>query len=214
MLLSRRHGFLFVHVPKAAGTSMERALAKACEPTPNRGPLQRPIVRALRRTPLARPLGLWRDLPGHSRASELRRALPPEIWDASFKFAFVRHPLDRLVSQYWFLLQSPDHRRHGRVAALGSFSAFVRYEAGRGRFTQLDHLESEDGAPLLDFVGRFERLEQDWSAVERRLGLEAPLPRANASRHAPWREHYDDATLALALDVWGAEIERLEYTVD
>jgi hypothetical protein len=47
------------------------------------------------------PLGI--ELRKHSTAENIRSAVGEETWNRYFKFSFVRHPIDRLVSLFEFL---------------------------------------------------------------------------------------------------------------
>jgi hypothetical protein len=78
-------------------------------------------------------------------------------WDSYFKFCFVRNPYERLVSDYLWLRQNwkrPRTFRDFLENAIMAESSFLI-----------------EGTPALDFVGRYERLEQDFSVVCSRLGI-------------------------------------------
>ena len=209
MLISTSHNFLFVHVQKTAGTSVTRFLAPYALAPPG-GRLHR----------LASDLGLVRDWPRHYFRihAPLRRAervLPPDVLGSLYKFAFVRNPWDRLVSWYVYILRQPDHHRHARVRRAGSFDAFVRSELARPRRSQWWMLERRDGELGVDFVGRFERLEQDMAAVCGHIGIPyQPLPRANVSEREPYQGYYTPELAMLVRECWAREIEAFGYTFD
>jgi Sulfotransferase family len=206
MPYSVSQAFLFVHVPKAAGTSVRVAL----EPW-----LQQPASGRLDKLLSRWHLKPWQErfLPEHASARAARSLLGREVFAGLYKFAFVRNPWERLVSQYRFLLSNPSHRRHRRVLALGSFGAYARFELQRRRFFQYELLTDERGQLLMDFVGRFESLDADFDAVTRRLGISARLPHLNRSTAKPgdWRALYDRDTRALVNAAYAREAEFFGY---
>ena len=209
MLISTSHSFLFVHVQKTAGTSVTRFLAPhALSPSGSR------------LNKLASDLGLVRDWRKnyfriHAPLRRAERVLPPEVFASLHKFAFVRNPWDRLVSWYVYILREPDHHRHARVKQAGSFDAFVRSELARPRRSQWWMLERCDGELGVDFVGRFERLEQDMATICARIGVPyQPLPRANVSAREPYQGYYTPELAALVRKQWAREIEAFGYTFD
>lgn len=207
MLISDTKRFIFVHVPKAAGKSVREALAPYCLPRPPK------FHSLLRRFGLPRDYRRYR-FRTHGGLVDAQRILPAAVFRDYFKFAFVRNPWDRLVSSYHYILERPGHPHHRRVRRLGSFAAYVEYEAHRGKFRQYDLLCRTGGEPGMDFVGRFERLEQDFDQVCRKLGIEAALPHVNVSRHRSYADYYDPATRALVERSWRQDIEAFGYTFD
>lgn len=209
MLISVSHGFLFVHVQKTAGTSVTRFLAPyALSPSGSR------------LNKLASDLGLVRDWQKnffriHAPLRRAERTLPPGVFDSLYKFAFVRNPWDRLVSWYVYILRDTHHHRHARVRQAGSFEAFARSELARPRRSQWWMLERRNGELGVDFVGRFERLEQDMAAICTRIGVPyEPLPRANVSTREPYQGYYTPELVELVRRHWAREIEAFGYAFD
>lgn len=189
--------FIFIHVPKAAGTSIKDALGQALyggdagpefQVTPN----------------YYYPPAYTSPFEEHITARELRERLPAQIWEGYFKFAFVRHPLDWAMSNYAFFLRDrPDHPAHAFLQSLGfaGSMAFLfgsptrpRIVAGM-RFSQWEFVCDEHGELLVDFIGKHEHLERDFAAVCQRLGLPPPaLPHLNRTcRDADYRSGGDPA---------------------
>ncbi len=232
-MICRELGALFVHIPKAAGQSVERVLLaemgmgwdnrSAALLAPNADPAKGPPRLA------------------HLTTEEYLRYgwLTKLEFDQIFKFAFVRNPWSRLVSEY---------RYRGLAPALG-FRDFVL-----SRFptpADDDYVNAEDhyrhvlpqsrflydaaGNCLVDFVGRFERIEQDFAVVAAKLGLHSnALPHSNASRQVAtadrsiltvlrgllgrgqaarhnYESYFDDSTRHFVENTYAEDIERFGY---
>jgi len=211
MLFSRQPPFLFVHIDKAAGSSIGLAL----QPVESRPKPRRWRRRLMWLGPLNR-LGLYRALefPAHAYAIEAKRCLPPAVYDSLFKFAFVRNPWDRLVSRYAYLLHNEKHPRHKFVQRMKGFDDYVAWEMRRGKFFQHTYVTGPDGNLIVDFIGHFERLNEDFQKVCSRIGVKAELPRANASSHRDYRTYYSAATRELVGNYFQRDIELFGYDFD
>lgn len=212
MLWSLKHQFLFVHVPKAAGTSVRNVLQPF-----SLDPREHWLNRALDRVGIH--VNRWGPFPYlrfriHDSIRVAQRHLPPEIFARLFKFAFVRNPWDTMVSLYSYIRARPDHHRHCIVRKLANFEAFVDYELRRGIARQVDFLTDESGSLLVDFVGRFEHLNDDFAGVCDRLGIRQRLDRANASRHADYRSFYSDRAIEQVAEYFAADIQRFGYSFE
>lgn len=204
MLISDTKRFIFVHVPKTAGTSVKTALKPHALPRP---PHWHSL---LRRFGLPRDYRRYR-FPIHVSLSLIERVVPPEVYRGYFKFAFVRNPWDRLVSFYHNMLERPAHPQHRRVRRLGSFDAYVRYEVRRGKLRQYPMLVDSSGRIGVDFLGRFENLAADFAEVCTRIGIESPLAHANRSNRAEYRSYYDPSLRELVREHWREDIEKFGY---
>lgn len=169
-MLSHETESIYIHIPRAAGTSLIRALGGRETPDCSH------YHDSLADQRFAPP-------PPHLRAYDYVRYghVTPEQYDRYFKYSFVRNPWDRLVSEY----------KYRRNASRFSFREFVLSHFPRPSWTdeychvipQVDFLCDEDGQMLVDFVGRFESLPEDFKVICSRLGLEPrALPRLNRSR--------------------------------
>jgi chondroitin 4-sulfotransferase 11 len=181
MFISERARCIFVHIQKTGGVSIEAVLRQHESGGGGGWP-----VRQGRQ---------------HMFATELRTMVRPDQWQDYFKFAFVRNPWDRLVSWYHMCMQAPEPNafaQHVKDNA-PTFDAFLTSTAtttgiaARTTFNQLDYVADASGQPIVDFVGRYERLREDFAVVRERLGLVQDLPHINRSAHAGYRSYYSDA---------------------
>jgi len=214
-MISHVHKCIFIHVPKCGGTSIEAYLrehAAAIGHLPEPG-----LDVTLRREGLAEVLNRHQDY---------------------CAFAFVRHPFDRLVSTWLHGVRGvgPYHERpirdlslaeYVRIAAEGRVaeqSAFDRYHLlPQVAFIPAASRRTLFGVPLLPavacaFVGRFERLDDDFRTVCHQLGITAhELPRLQTAplepsdRQPHWSERYDAATIRLVEDLYRDDMEAFGY---
>jgi len=212
MLISHAGRFAFIHVPKTGGCSISQALAGWQEPVHDYW------------------LNRWLPFVGihvnhfapyrkkrfrlHTTAAVLRGQLPAEVFAGLFKFAFVRNPWDMLVSRYAFLLNTPRHHSHRRAVRFASFAEFVECELARGKAFQSRFVCDRRGNLLVDFVGRFESLREDFARICGRLGIVAHLPHVNRSRRddrRDWRDAYTPRLAARVAAHLAEDIERFGY---
>lgn len=206
MIVSHQRRFIFVHVSKTGGTSIERALDAYRHPAPD-----------TRWNRLRCKLGLQWDhrryvFRQHDTIRVAQRVLPEALFDGYFKFAFVRNPWDWLVSLYTYLRQTPNHHRHGQVRAM-DFASYVDFEIRRGRRSQSAFITDARGQLSVDFVGRFEQLTTDFAQVCGHLGLgEVALPHRNVGQQRErYQSYYDDRTRQRVAEHWAEDIHRFGY---
>jgi hypothetical protein len=178
-MICHQYRCIFVHVPKVAGTSIARFLDRSRPHVPPSDPPFDPDDDNKFQPP-----------PPHLRAVDyIRYGLATrEQFDSYFKFAFVRNPFARLVSEY----------RYRLLARKYDFNTWVLREFPRPAWNdqychvlpQYDFVHDQDGRLLVDFLGRFENLTHDFQQVCRRLRLPSEvLPRINSSSNFLRRHH-------------------------
>lgn len=193
---------IYIHVPKTAGNSISEALDNL-------------------------PHGPAYDLPErvhpnkHIKARELRAVTDPEVWDSAFKFAFVRNPWDQMVSSYHWWVQTAGRlgavQESEEVAAMG-FEGFMASPYGAEQINEFrgnsfDWIADEDGNVLLDYVGKFETLQDSWDIICARIGTPpARLPHLNRTDRTHYRDYYTDETREQVARRFARTIEAFGYS--
>lgn len=206
MLVSDSHEFIFVRVRKTASVAMRDQLAPFALPRPATR-WDRVKSRAL----LEWDYGKYR-FRAHDGILAAKRRMPADRFERYFKFAIVRNPWARLVSEYEFILRWPKHGRHRRVKRLGSFDKFVEMQIPRRNAYQLPALCDRRGNLLMDFVGRLENLDDDWRTICARIGIPyLPLPKKNVGQRRPYTDYYTPELRDRVARHWAQEIELFGY---
>ncbi|MDY6909252.1 MAG: sulfotransferase family 2 domain-containing protein [Thermodesulfobacteriota bacterium] len=217
MLLSPRYKFLFVHIPKTGGTSVRVALRGVKW----KDPWRIPLCLCSRMSALFGHR-LACKLPRHAKVIAAKEMLPRDFFENLFKFAFVRNPWDLQVSSFHHIRRERPHLMQG----LETFDAFLKYKLHPKRpyvfhfdvsiERQSDYLVDLDGSLLVDFVGRYERLEEDFAEACRRIGIRPPaLPhKRKATDRRDYRTYYTDETAELVARHFRRDIELFGYRFD
>ena len=122
MILAPDSRFIFIHVPKSAGTSINAALSMHDVLFPVRG--QDRAARARRAEDVGLP-ETAADLGEHSAAKQFIRVLGRDEYDGYYSLGFVRNPWDVAVSWFHYGLITLNVTGYDEAQAAGSFEAYV-----------------------------------------------------------------------------------------
>lgn len=200
MLISYKHRLIFIHVGKTAGHSIQKALEPYFSD-------DYALIRWLR---ARKALQHCHTFPNHIVARDLRKKLSPMLYDHYFfKFAFVRNPWEREVSRYHFILNCTRHYAHEQTRRMSGFEEYLR--AFRLP-SQSDYLTDRKGQLIVDFVGRYERLREDFQYLCRKLNIPEPkLPRTHITEHLHYSQYYNEDTRQMIADRYQQDIRLFGY---
>lgn len=174
MIIDKTKKFVFVHIPKTAGSSITISLGRDTK-----------------------------DYPTHTIARDVDLT-------AAFSFAFVRNPWDRMYSLYNFICQKHvgpgEKKRWSQQAYINmGFKKFILDDdflipaAGDAlakkpiqREPQLTWIANTKNEILIDYVGRFEKLQDDFNYICKKTNTKSTLGHQNKTKHGSYREAYDN----------------------
>lgn len=198
MIVSYRHGFVFVSNPKAASTSIEAALS---------GFDERPDLNTT-------------DLPGfytarHMPAIEIRERLGRDQWSGMFTFGIIRHPGDWVVSQltYNYRRLNLAVPRDRELTADDMHRVYAILSDRRGQpasasGSQWAFLCSELGNPIVSRIVTLDSIRDGWTGLMDQAGISAPLPaKLNRTRHPDWAIWLSDDARRTAERLWEVDFE-------
>lgn len=208
MIISHSKKFLFVHNYKVAGTSVERALSKHNSRGPGKMSWRNRINHKIGIYPSIYSSGFR----GHITAKQLRIELPQAIWNSYYKFGYVRNPWDRQVSLYTFMLNNKKHREHELAKGFKDFEEYLEWRIQEGNYKfQKDFFYDGDKC-LVDFVGKYETLVEDFDKICKKLGITSKLGHANSSRNSrSFLEYYNEGTIDLVYNHFYVDVDLFGY---
>lgn len=194
---------VFLHIPKVAGTSM----SQYCK--------DNDIIINYHLTRSDKYISL----------EEYKRHFNQNI----YVFSFVRNPWDRLVSAYHFLAQGigNDDDRLDSVKYLSKYRDFHEFvlsglEEQPSLINQQIHFRTQkswmidtNGKIIVDFIGKYENLQNDFDVLTRSVGKPAyRLPHKNRSSHVDYKTYYTTETQAIVGEVYKEDIEAFGYSYE
>lgn len=225
MLISHEHRFIFVHIGRIAGTSVENSLMAAMgieNPKAFQGERRELIDHAVARNE-ERPSPELYDRVGkkHASAGALKEMVGAYHWSSYFKFSFVRNPWDWELSRY---LKGRQFRNQRPLSATSADRVLIAYGMLRRQLlsrtptkSQFDHL-AINGQVTMDYIGRYETLDRDFYAICRIIGLNAKLSDNNDSTRDRnsmanhYRHYYNKASKSLVAFTRRRDIENFGYS--
>lgn len=218
MVISHRFRFLYVHIAKTGGTSVRAALRQL----QLRDPMY--VLQAIcSRLDHLSGHRIAAKLPRHAKVIAAAEMLPRDYFESLFKFAFVRNPWDLQVSSYHHLKRERPHLLQGH----DTFDDFLRWKLDPERpwqyhldtsiTLQTDYLVDLRGNKLVDFVGHYESLHDDWATICQRLNIavaELPHKRQATDRTRDYRSYYDDRSAELVATHFARDVDMLGYRFD
>ena len=219
-MICHKYKCIFVHIPKTAGQSIEHVFLNLLGLNwDTREPL-------LLKFNYDKKLGPPRL--AHLKAHEYLKYnyISQSMFDVYYKFSFVRNPWSRIVSFY----------KYRRYYQLFSFKNFVT-KMMKNKIRDNDYwfigppykfIMDHNGEMLVDYVGRFENLQNDFNSICKALGLnEINLPHVNRARKEisilsflkqnkrekkHYSEYYDSETKEIVENAYKNDIQIFNYS--
>jgi Sulfotransferase family len=210
-VICHQYKCIFVEVPKTASSSIRAILGKAWKPHLNLWQIKNQMETHWTRYGGRKNrilASLYLLLP-----EERRREIGRKQFETYFKFGFVRNPWDRVVSLYERNegLQLKDKMTFEQFVDWIKYSSSTCIHSSPHRY-QLDWFVDPHGNLLADFIGRFEKLEEDWIFVAQKLGITEKLPHRRANPRARhYTEYYTPRTRDVIATRFKVDIDQFGY---
>jgi hypothetical protein len=201
MIVSHKHKFIFIKTRKTAGTSIEIALSQYCgfedvitkiskedelirESLGYLGPqnfkTQTPYLNIKYWLSMLKIAKYHSSNGQHASSSFIKKYIGENIWNDYFKFCIERNPFDRAISHYYW-----DTRKLGSPPEINEYLQTLP----RSKLSNWSFYTIQDQIAV-DYVGRYETLDEGLRIISRRLGLPDLLLLNAKSYTRKSRQHY------------------------
>jgi hypothetical protein len=197
---------IFIHIPKNAGESIERTLGIYS------GDPQQTFWGVFNNQYVLQHL-TSNELRSHKQISK--------IWHEYFKFAVVRNPWSKAVSEYnWYLRYGPIIPFYEWVNSLESRiqinNSIHIYEVGHN-LEQYKFVYDNNDNLIVDRLIRFENLDAEFASLCSEKNWEVELIKASTTASnldVPFYEYYDRASALKISKIYARDIEKFGYHIE
>jgi hypothetical protein len=97
---------------------------------------------------------------------------------------------------------------------LGSFDSYIYWRKKKGMLSQKRQLSDSSGKIIVDFIGRYEFLKDDFNTICQKIGVSAVLPHIHKSKEMPYQDYYSKETEEIVSELCREDIEFFNYKFD
>ena len=211
-MLSVNKQFLFIHVPKTAGNSIQNILRNYSE--------DKIVIQGKHQDGIERfdVINDKYEVTKHSNLKHYQEILEPHIYQKLFKFATIRNPYERMISWYFSPHRGVREWVREDFINLVAEVPILRDYISLFTTTSLETMIKKLGLSInlkppkldrdLDFLMRFESLDQDFKKVCHKIDIPyEPLPIRNQSERKHYATYFDEELKEIVDNKFREEIE-------
>ena len=156
----------------------------------------------------------------HLTSREVIKVIGQKKWDAAYKFAVVRNPWDKVVSQYKHNIKVNSSNMTNRKISFkdwvgctfGEPKDEIYYARPQMFLPQVEWLKNYEGHIDMDKIIRFENLNEGINEVFEVLSIDSKLPHLNRTPKTAYSDYYDDKSRQIVSDWFHEDIKEFSYT--
>ena len=185
MIISHKLKIIYVKITKVAGTSLEIALSRYCgaddiiTPITKKDEKIRASLGFYGPRNYIDPVTEKPKFNNHTSAKKIKSRVPVDLWDNYLKITTIRCPYDVCISAYYFL-----HRGKENLQQQIPYEQFIANYTRM--FKHWRGLHDSQGRKLVDFIIRYECINEDLKILEQKIncpGLLKTFQGINAKGH-------------------------------
>jgi len=208
-MISHKYKCIFVHIPKTGGTSIEN------------------IVWPLKSDRVVENLWMGAIKPyynkyqtgglQHLTSNQIETEVGSEVFNSYYKFAVIRNPWEKAVSQFIYMKQKrKDLRKFIGMTRWTSFRKYLHLITKIEHvqwMKQVDFIFDKNGNLNVDKIIRFENLEKEFHETRELIGIPyMKLPHDNKSKRKHYTKYYNKRTQQMVAELYKEDIEAFDYT--
>ena len=209
-MISHKHKCIFVHIPKCGGSSIEDLLwpreKDRCEANLWMGFIDRYHNKY-------QTGGLQ-----HLFSRHIRDEVGHEVFDSYYKFAIVRNPWDKAVSQYCYIKQREDLREYIGMKTTDSFEKYLSLIQLKSHVQwepQWKFILDTTDQLLVDHIGRFENFNDEAKEILNHLNIaDQEIPHRKKGTRGNYKDYYNPESIKTIKQMYQRDIEMFGYSFE
>ncbi len=202
-MISVKHGFVFVHIPKTAGNALQTVLRKYSEDKIRRRDTSQD---GIERFAVTSNFGTTK----HSTLADYYSALGAIRLMNMFRFTCIRNPWDRAISYFFSPFRGTiTWDRDAFINVLDEIKPMHNFLSFP--------TETPDTIPSvnMNFIMRYETLNEDFATLCDLLKIrKKKLPLRNKSNRLPYQKYYDEELIELVKTRFRQDVNIFGYAFD
>ena len=215
MIISHKHKFIFIHIPKCAGSTITYSLLNNLYfklPRKEDWKYDKLSTDTAEVFKVTSDHGNSLELDQHSTFKVINEYFVKKKLNINeyFKFSFMRNPWERRVSQYKYAKKMAGITNADWANEIASMS-FCEFITKRND-SQLNWVSNKKNNVAVNFLGSGRNLQQEFNKVCSKLRIpKQELRHKNATKHKHYTEYYNEETKQIVADNCAKDIEYFNY---
>jgi sulfur relay (sulfurtransferase) DsrC/TusE family protein len=206
-MIFHKHKAIFIHIPKAGGTSIERLLWPD-EKSRTAEDLWMGFVKPFYNK--YQTGGLQ-----HLLAKQIKKEVGIDIFNNYYKFCIVRNPWDKAVSQFSYMTKRKDLREFIGMkegVQLEQYLNLINKKEHVQWKKQVDFVLDDNGENLSDDVYKLENIDHALNYFSSRFNTSIEkIPHHNKGNRKPYSEYYTAETREIVSEMYKDDIQYFKY---
>ncbi|SDX72494.1 Sulfotransferase family protein [Allochromatium warmingii] len=218
-IINNSKKFIFIHVPKCAGTTLTNYYAQysSCRDIEIGGSQIGETLQPYFR----KRFGLSK----HATITEIDMALGENVIDEYFTFGFVRNPYDRVISSFTFLRKWQDWNGHQEIIKINDINDYIMSDFFKGEGVDRQNrvqsfwLGDSTNSRCVNYWGKVEEIQTAVAFINSKIGIneaDVSLPTRNASRQVDANQNIElrlsAESIQIINDRYAADFEQYGYS--
>tara|TARA_R110001592_G_scaffold348004_1_gene641862 strand:- start:6064 stop:7548 length:1485 start_codon:yes stop_codon:yes gene_type:complete len=213
MIISKSKKFIFLKTRKTAGSSIQVSLSTICDSS------QDIITGSNKKGEKISEEGYagWNykkffTYHPHPPIDQVKNWVGKD-WDDYYKFAFVRNPFDIVVSRYHWDVKA----KGNQPTSVEGFNEWIKgYCTPKGTYWQDEQWKYiyVDNKKELDFIGKYENLNEDYNLICNKLGVNPPelgFQKSGFRDKTHYSKFYNEESISLVNQYFKKDLELFNY---
>lgn len=226
MLISHKYKFIFIHNPRTGGTSIRKMLYPCLSETDIKGSDNNPYYFH------STALELQQEIPSDIWNSYFKFVFVRNPWDkavSQYYYFSQTGQMDRIITDFhakfnkqfkdfnsWLIGCCVDYKQKQNCAQESKKSSREDFDTWYKRtdlswFQNINFTADRSANCIVDFVGRYENINEDVRKILEKIGLKADLQHENKATHNVYRKYYNTETNNIVKVVCNKDIDVFGY---